>query len=39
MTVTNDEVATFTNYCVYVRSVYMHGKGLFETTDKSEKTF
>jgi hypothetical protein len=37
MTVTKDDVSIFADYCVYVRSVYMHGKTLFETVDQAEK--
>jgi hypothetical protein len=36
MTVTNDDVSIFADYCVYVRSVYMHGKTLFEI-DQADK--
>ena len=37
MTVTKDDVSIFADYCVYVRSVYMHGKTLFETVDQAGK--
>jgi AbiU2 len=37
MTVTTDDVSIFFHYCVYVRSVYMHGRTLFETADQADK--
>jgi hypothetical protein len=37
MTVTKDDVSTFADYCVYVRSVYMHGHTLFEAADQADK--
>jgi hypothetical protein len=37
MTVTTDDVSIFTDYCVYVRSVYMHGSTLFETADQDDR--
>lgn len=37
MTVTNDDIAIFADYAVYVRSVYMHGRTLYETAEQSDK--
>jgi hypothetical protein len=36
MIITDHDVSTFADYCVYVRSVYMHGKTLFES-DQADK--
>jgi hypothetical protein len=37
MTITKDDVAIFADYAVYVRSVYMHGRTLYETAAPDEK--
>lgn len=37
MTVDKDDVAIFADYAVYVRSVYMHGRTLYETADDADK--
>lgn len=34
---TKDDVAIFADYAVYVRSVYMHGRTLYETADQADK--
>jgi hypothetical protein len=38
MTVTKDDVAIFADYAVYVRSVYMHGRTLYETANDADKS-
>jgi hypothetical protein len=37
MTITKDDVAIFADYAVYVRSVYMHGRTLYETPAEADK--
>ena len=37
MTMTKDDVAIFADYAVYVRSVYMHGRTLYEISDDADK--
>ncbi|HEY5080785.1 MAG TPA: hypothetical protein VII91_02475 [Bauldia sp.] len=37
MTVTQNDVSTFADYCVYVRSVFMHGRILFEESSEKER--
>jgi hypothetical protein len=37
MTINKDDVAIFADYAVYVRSVYMHGRTLYETADDPDK--
>jgi hypothetical protein len=37
MTITKDDVAIFADYAVYVRSVYMHSRTLYETPAEADK--
>lgn len=34
---TPDDITVFSEHCVFVRSLYLHGKGLFERTNNEER--